>query len=560
MNKVINININGLVFYIDEEAFEVLNRYLDALKMNFRNTEGGDEILADIEARIAEMLTERLKNRNEVVSMTDVQAVIAAMGQPEDMDDPNAQTKSKTYNWQGWNKDYGFNPGKRMYRDPDNKIIGGVCSGISEYLGVDPVWIRLLFVVVFFGFGTGLLIYIILWIILPAAKTPSEKLEMRGERVNISNIEKTVKENLDTLKDKIDKEFSHIDGQKIGNRVRDFLHGVFDGMSGAFAGVLYIFTRLLSVIAILVAICVMIAIFSVILGALGIITVNVPVVIFDYFDGGHKAWWLLTLVALVVGLPFLGMMFRGVRHLSGYQGRSRFASAFFSTIWILAIILLCVIGFSSATGFRSSYSFSSEDILRKPGHDTLYLTVNAGEKPVQKYHGNGWIEFDRLWHHIDRAKNNNDPGLTSLDITRSPDNNIHLEKEYYSRGSSVKNARALAETIQYSYLQRDSLIIFDEAYRIPADQKWRGQNVNLDLQVPDGTVIIMKKGMEDIIYDIDNNLDMYDGDMPGHTWKMTSNGLTCLDCANYNKDDDNDSTHTRRHHTRHYDRHWNFSF
>jgi hypothetical protein len=146
MNKVININLNGLIFHIDEEAFEILSRYLESLKRHFKNTDGGDEIMADIESRIAEMLSESLKNRSEVVSMADVQKVIATMGTPEDMEDTETAS-GKASGRHHHRSDY--NAGKRVYRDEDHKVIAGVCSGISEYFGLDPLWLRLLFVIVF---------------------------------------------------------------------------------------------------------------------------------------------------------------------------------------------------------------------------------------------------------------------------------------------------------------------------------------------------------------------------------------------------------------------------
>jgi phage shock protein PspC (stress-responsive transcriptional regulator) len=547
MNKVINININGLVFYIDEDAFDVLNRYLESLKRHFKNEEGGGEILTDIESRIAEMLTERIKGRSEVVSMEDVNQVMTAMGQPEDMSEPEINSKKSSTSG---SNNY-FEPGRRMYRDPDNKIIGGVCSGISEYLGLDPVWIRLLFVAIFFGFGTGLLLYIILWAILPPAKTPSEKLEMRGERINISNIEKTVKENIDSIKDRIDREFKNIDKDDIKNKTHNFFEGLFEGISGALRSVFYVFGKILSFFLAFISIIVIVSVIILILGAAGVTSITVPAMVYDFFDNSQQATIIILLVAIVAALPFLGMLFSATRYLAGYKKRSRFIGTTFGILWLAAFISLIIFGFGNFAKFSRSFSFSITDNLKKPAHDTLYLAVNDNGTGIQ-YHGEGVMELSRVWDHIKSAGDKNDMGLVTLDITRADDRNISLEKYYHSRGRTIKNAHEFAEAIQYSYFQRDSLITFDQGFKIPGDTKWSGQKVDLELSIPDSTVVIMKKGMERIIFDIDNTNNIYDDDMIGHKWIMTSDGLTCLDCSATES-----SNNIRHHHHRHY---WNRSW
>ncbi|MEX2589913.1 MAG: PspC domain-containing protein, partial [Chitinophagales bacterium] len=199
MNKTLSINLNSLVFQIDEIAYEKLSNYLKAIANRFEGMEGADEITSDIEARIAEMFSEKLSNTKQVISLADVESVIEVMGRPEDFEtiedeleaDP-AATKGKK------------SP-RKLFRDTENSIVGGVCSGISAYLGIsDPIFLRLIFLIAFFGFGSGFLLYIILWIVIPEAKTASDKLHMRGEAINVSNIEKTIKEEFDNIKKNID--------------------------------------------------------------------------------------------------------------------------------------------------------------------------------------------------------------------------------------------------------------------------------------------------------------------------------------------------------------------
>src|SRR5690554_3913947 len=185
MNKTVSINLAGTFFHIDENAFEVLSRYLDSIRKSLQNDAGTDEIMKDIEARIAELFTEKIHNTKQVVTLKEVEEVIEVMGQPEDysvdeeiFEDQPKQEKSKKSR-------------KQLFRDPDDKYIGGVASGLGHYIGIDPVWLRLLWVILaIFSSGTFILIYIIFWIVVPDAVTAADKLKMKGEAITISNIEK----------------------------------------------------------------------------------------------------------------------------------------------------------------------------------------------------------------------------------------------------------------------------------------------------------------------------------------------------------------------------------
>ncbi|WGH76923.1 PspC domain-containing protein [Tenacibaculum tangerinum] len=195
MNKTININLGGFFFHIDETAYQKLKRYLDAIARSLSDDpQGKNEIIADIEARISELLSERITDARQVVNESDIEEIIAIMGQPEDYAEAE-----ETYN-ENTSYNYSRNTAKKMFRDGDDKFLGGVCSGLGHYFNIDVVWIRLTFLILTLaGFGFGIIGYIILWIILPEAKTTSEKLQMEGEAVNIDNIEKKFVTNLTTF-------------------------------------------------------------------------------------------------------------------------------------------------------------------------------------------------------------------------------------------------------------------------------------------------------------------------------------------------------------------------
>ncbi len=210
MNKIYNINLGGYPFTIDDDAYTELSRYLKTISRHFSRSEGCEDIISDIEIRIAELFNEHLKGQ-PIVGIREVRKMISIMGTPEEFgasteDDHIEDTKSrKTF---GSETDY--NPGRRLFRDPDEAMIGGVCSGISAYLGIeDPVWVRIVFAISLFS-GIGAFLYVILWIVLPKAKTSGDRLAMQGERINVSNIAKIIEEEMNNLGDtivEITKEF-----------------------------------------------------------------------------------------------------------------------------------------------------------------------------------------------------------------------------------------------------------------------------------------------------------------------------------------------------------------
>jgi phage shock protein PspC (stress-responsive transcriptional regulator) len=199
MNKTVNINLGGILFHIDEDAYQKLNRYFEAIKRSLSNSSGQDEIIKDIEIRVSELLTEKQKTEKHVVGMKDVDEVIVVMGQPEDyrIDDEGTSSTTST--------SFASTSGKskKLYRDRDGAIVGGVLSGLGYYFGIDKTWLRILLIALVWLAGTGILLYIILWIAMPEAITTSEKLEMKGEPVNLENIEKKVREEIDYVSGKL---------------------------------------------------------------------------------------------------------------------------------------------------------------------------------------------------------------------------------------------------------------------------------------------------------------------------------------------------------------------
>ncbi len=190
MKITVSINIGGYSFNIDEDAYSELKIYLKSLELHFSGEESSSEILSDIEARMAELFRSRLAEYKQVITIEDVREVMAILGTPEDISDKEGPSAREKFSSPGYH---------RMYRDPDHRIIGGVCSGMAAYWNIDPVIIRIIFVVLAFG-GIGVLLYLILYIAIPEAKTTAQKIEMHGEPVNIHNIKDSVKDEFNRVR------------------------------------------------------------------------------------------------------------------------------------------------------------------------------------------------------------------------------------------------------------------------------------------------------------------------------------------------------------------------
>ena len=191
MKITLNVNIGGYSFIIDEDAYAELKRYLKSLELHYAGEESSSEILSDIEFRISELFRTKLTSYKQVINIDDVKSVISILGRPEDMSDDKGPRAGEKFT----RPDY-----HRMYRDPDRRIIGGICAGIGSYWNVDPWIIRIIFVILAIIGGLGILIYLILYIVLPEAKTTSQKIEMKGEPLNLKNIKDAIKNEFETVR------------------------------------------------------------------------------------------------------------------------------------------------------------------------------------------------------------------------------------------------------------------------------------------------------------------------------------------------------------------------
>ena len=297
MKKTLTVNLGGTVFNIDDDAYLMLDNYLINLRQHFRKDKGADEIVDDIERRISELFSEKIRSGLQVITLADVEEVISRMGKPEEMDSEdggNSQEAGETgYGPGAWSRrEEAQKVRRRLFRNPDDKMLGGVCSGFAAYTGLDVTLTRLLlFVIMIFGCGALIPIYIICWLIIPEARTAAEKLSMHGEAVTVENIGKTVTGGFEKMTDGVSSYMR-------SDKPRTLLQRIGDGLVSIVGWILKI------------GLVVLVVVFSPVLLALGVAFVALLFAAIAVAIGGGAALFSLfpTMDIVLPSSPFAAIV------------------------------------------------------------------------------------------------------------------------------------------------------------------------------------------------------------------------------------------------------------
>lgn len=539
MNKTVNINLANTLFHIDDEAYSRLRRYLESIKRSFSGTAGSDEIIADIEARVAELFLEKMENDRQVITQKEVDAVINIMGQPEDYmvdedifeDEPRkSQTHTTTRKT------------KKLYRDMDQKYIGGVCSGLEYYLGFDALWIRIIFILLAVFTGFGLVAYILLWILVPEAATTSQKLDMTGEPINISNIERKVKEGFDDVADKV----KNVDYDKVGNKVKSSSKTFFDTIGDIIMFLFKIFGKFIGILLIIIGASTLIGLF---VGAftLGIFdAIHLPGV--DFYEivntTGAPVWLVSILLFFAVGIPFFFLLYLGLKILvNNLKSIGNIAKFSLLGLWLISIGTLFALGVRQAAEFANVGSVNIKDqVLVENPNDTLIIKMKDSELD----YGMEDVHFGRMTFTYDE---NDNRILVSDDvdikIRKSDDSSIKINVRKDSHGNTTLAARERAKQINYEYELFENEIILDEFLTTATSNKARNQEVTTTIYVPKGKVLQFAESARGYIgRGVKNDQDYYRSGIVGYIWMMGENGeLECQNCPeklDIDEDEDDD--------------------
>lgn len=535
MKKTFTINIGGIIFHIDDDAYTKLNAYIASIKKHFTNLEGCDEIISDIESRIAEILQAKLTKTKEVIVLSDINEVIERMGEPSDFveDDSSEEEMHKSYNQQYY---------KRLYRDSEEKLIGGVAGGIAAYFNIDPIWVRLLFVVSVFT-TLGPFIYLILWVALPEAMTAAERLEMRGKKVTISNIEKSMKEEFENIKDR----FSDLSDQAKESYKKSSpkAKNVFENILDAFILIFKIFLKgllyLLGFIFLLLGISFVFAFVAGIFGFGGIAMNSHGMQMFPiaelmniFFSASGNVGLFKVGLFLLLIVPFLMLIYHGIRLIIGFERIKGLGTTAF-VLWIMGLIFTAVFVIKMYHNFKYEALDTEKLHIEQPDSNFIYLKSDE-TNAIEKYNYVDLIEFDDVEivitddsYFINQAR---------LDIVESHTNKFELVRHASARGRTGRFAKEKAEKITYHFKQNGNTFDFDQFFGVPKDMPWSDPDIKLELRVPVGTKIKLDR---DILHLLRGRRASYYRYWSDDIYIMTENGLEKFD-----SDDIGDNSYRRK--------------
>jgi len=517
MKKALKINLSGQIFHIDEDAYEKLKVYLDTISSHFSNASESKEIISDIELRIAELFREKMSSENQVISIKEVDEVIDIMGRPEEIADDEEPTGSKRNREQ--------RASRRLYRDPENAVIGGVCSGLSAYFNVDVLLIRILFIIFFFFGGGSLFLYIILWIAVPRAETAAEKLEMKGEKVNVNNIEKAIREEYDEVKDNLKKARNSENFRK----TEDAFTGFLKAIGTIFIVFVKIILGFIAVGFILAGIGLLFGTISFVFfgahflpfGPDGNMQHTFPELIQPFVNPENASAFIIASMLLIL-IPILAIIYGLFKALFRFKAKDRILGMGAFTIWILALLAVFMLVYYEGRNYQDGDSLSDTKTLAPFAGDTLYLSLDPAD--LNEMDSQEYFDIDNKWYFSEEM--DSFYGDIDINVRKSTDSEYKVRIEKNARGRSNEDAQKLAQEIMYEYKQKDSSLILDPYYLIERDGPWRAQSVEVTVYVPIGKAIKFNKNTEDFLAWVHNNEDFSDWELAGKTLLMKEDGLS----------------------------------
>lgn len=532
MKKTVNINLAGTFFHIDEDAFGKLSRYLDAIKKSISDPIGGDEIIRDIEARIAELFSEKLERNTQVVSIKELDVIITIMGQPEDyIMDENSFEEEASKSDVSKNKPSNH---KQLFRDIDNKFVAGVCSGLGHYLGLDAVWVRLFWILLTgFTSGFGVFAYILFWILVRGAETTSEKLKMTGEAINISNIEKKFNEGYQTVSESI----KNAEFDKYGKKIKKGSATFFDSLGSTMLSILKIFVKLFGLIILASGLIGLISIIigMVAFGTFGIYNTGAGMDMYQLIDTTNTPIWLASMIlTLAIGIPLLVLFILGLKIIApniksiGTPGKITLL-----VLWVAALSTLIILGIRQATDRAYEDTTSTETSIEVNTETPLRLSMRNNEKYNYEARKDGGLEVkpDEYGNKI----------LYSSDIrlvvrsTNDAVGKIIIEKS--ASGKDYKEAKARAEAIRfkYEYNFNTNELLLDGYFLTDIANKYRDQEMEIILYLPVNTRLIAAQNTKSFHRNESRYRDILNAGDEGKVLLITASGTQCLDCTTASK-------------------------
>ena len=609
MKQVININFQGRVVPIEVSAFDILKQYTESLNRHFAKEEGKDEIINDIESRIGELFQERLTNGATCITDEDVNAVIKSMGRPEEFEDVEENagtmpTSEPAPSFQQYNSTTS-SAAKRLYRDENNKVLGGVCAGIANYFGIDALVVRILFVVSGIGFfayillwafvpsssqtiigglrkklyrdsddkiiggvcsGLGnyfgisawiprilfalpflsfvfrwnhwgafsfpdfirlgfspgaLIVYIILWLVIPEAFSTAEKLEMKGAKVDIDSIKNSVVEEMKGVQQRAQK-FGKEASSVVSDKTKAFTAEAGNVARRGSRSLGDVIVFLLKIFAYgiigIVAVSLVLALFGLGIAAIGLF----PMKDFIISDGWENAYAWGTLL-FFIAVPIIGIITWIIRRLAKAKGNRKMIRLAFGSLWFIGwVCVIMLIASVSKDFFYSNKNLAEQEIvLSNPGVKTLEVSAISH---LDKYTGSRWLRFEPFSGFQDDTAY-----IKNFDvrIMKSSSDSFKVTVIKLASGRTRVQAENLAGMIQFEGVQKDTVLQLDKGIAINKTDKFRNQRIVLTIYVPVGKHIKIDRSVawsDNVHFGWDNRGDSwdYDSDDEAHGWSANT--------------------------------------
>lgn len=514
MNKTIIININSIVFHIEEDAYDTLRSYMIEIKRHFGSSEDSREILEDIENRIAEMFSEKIeKGKKEVISAADVEEVVAQMGRVNDFEEPSVP-HGDFFEEEETIIDADYGNSRKLMRDMDDKVFGGVCSGLGHFFGTESKWVRILFVLFVMLGGSGILLYVILWIVMPKALTRADKMAMRGEQANLQNFKKSYEEELR-------------DGF---STTREYVNRTASSTGEVFGRFFSVFGK---AIAILIIVVLGLTIFGLIigmitlgLGVLGLTDTMIPPL--KLLTSAEAPLALLSGFLAIV-IPFIALFYLFIRIAFKQNPMNHYLSLAMFSIWLMSIVGVIYYSVSVQQDFREKSTIKVEKEL--VAHDVYYfdekdVRVIEAKTDVDKK-SKFSMEIDRQ-NLRDFLRANIGIRFESLDSLTTP----YIQYSYSANGKTYQKAADRASKIDYQAVQEGSKIHFSSHFSLQPEELERNQRVVASVFLPMGAKVIIASSLRYKLQDVSYSAcqrESEEGRRAKYTeWEMGANGLVCL--------------------------------
>jgi len=486
MKKTVSINLNSFIFNIDEDAYQAMQEYLTQLGNHFARQAEGNEIIKDIEARIAEIFSSKIKPGKEVINLEDVMEVISILGKVEDITGDETEPEAEARE-------------KKLYRNPENAKLAGICSGLAEYTGISVITWRIIFLILLFAGQIGLIAYLILWLAVPEAKTTAQKIEMKGGKINLSTIEKRVKEEFEGIKNNFNEE----------NRgtFKNFFEQIGRGFVSMAQVIGNVFGKSLGILFLLLGATLLTAL------TIGLLHVNQHELVYsgeiihmvwlpgllELITSPQLAWFLSFCILILFVIPIFVLIHWGISLFFGIS-TARIITKFLSAAWSLAFFLALGSIIYIALDFQSVEDDTQVTTLQPDSTGAYHIGFSQEFKDFNYRDGekiNDLDDLDRfLNQHFLLHDKDSLQSFVDIDIERTSDTIAHAEIRKIARGSDFTDAEKSLENIHYAIRQDSGRVSFSPYFTVQG-RKYRGQQVKLTLSIPESSQIFLDSRLEE---------------------------------------------------------------